>query len=617
MRQFLFLLRYYVTLVALFVVAKPCFVLAQSSEVRQGVTAADVLQSMWHGLPLDLATAGYATAPLWLVLAVSLWVKVKGLRLIYKVYAGLIAAVLAVVWVADACLYSFWGIKLDGTVWNYLSQPQGALASVTMGYALAVVLAVIFAGLVTYVLLIRQMGKGAIVPASRRWAWSAAWVVIGGLLFLGIRGGIGRSTANVGMVYYADRQFLNHAAVNPVFSIVSSLFKTQRYDREARFFSEADRQRLFGTLHYSTRSEGDEQLLTTSRPNVLIVLMESCGGTFVHAVDSLSDPRITPHLNRLAEEGVVFTQCYANSFRTDRGTVSTLSGWPAYPDVSVMKVPALVQGLPSIARTLRQAGYRTGFLYGGDINFTNTNGYLLATGYEQTWGDTSFPVSVRRTHAWGVTDAITFDTLYHRVVAMPTDRPWHLGFLTLASHEPWKVPYHRIKGDQVANAVAYLDDCIGRFTDRLRQTPQWRNLLIVFIPDHGIGYPEGLADTDPRRSHIPLILTGGAVKGPRRITTLCNQSDLAATLLGQLGLPHGDFPFSRDVLSQTYTRPSAAHTWSEGILWLDPTGHSAVNVLTKPASVTDEAPAPSRRRANAAKAFLQTCYDALVKLGRQ
>lgn len=611
MRQFLLLLRYYATLVVLFVIAKPCFVWAQSAEVRQGVTAGDVLRSVWHGLPLDLATAGYATAPLWLLLGVSLWRKVSGLRIIYKVYVAVIAAVLAVVWVADACLYSFWGIKLDGTVWNYLSQPQGALASVSMGYALGVVLAVLFAGLATFVLLRWQVGHQPIYPATRRWAWSGVWVLVGGLLFLGIRGGVGRSTANVGMVYYADRQFLNHIAVNPVFSIVSSIFKTRRFDKEAEFFSEAERQRLYTMLDYSPRSEDSESLLTTSRPNVLIVLMESCGGTFVHAVDSLSDPRITPNLNRLASEGVVFTRCYANSFRTDRGTVSTLSGWPAYPDVSVMKVPSLCQGLPSIARSLKRAGYSTGFLYGGDINFTNTNGYLLATGYEQTWGDTSFPVSVRRTHAWGVTDAITFDTLYHRVVSMPEDRPWHLGFLTLASHEPWKVPYSRIKGDQVANAVAYLDDCIGRFTERLRHTPQWNNLLIVFLPDHGIGYPEGLADTDPRRSHIPLILAGGAVKGPRRITTICNQSDLAATLLGQLGLPHNDFPFSRDVLSRTYTRPSAAHTWSEGILWIDPTGYSAVNVLTKPASVTNEHPAPSRRRANAAKAFLQTCYDAL------
>ena len=97
-----------------------------------------------------------------------------------------------------------------------------------------------------------------------------------------------------------------------------------------------------------------------------------------------------------------------------------------------MKLPGKCGRLPSIAASLRRAGYATEFLYGGDINFTNTNGYLLSTGYERTYGETSFPASVRRTHDWGVTDRIAFDSLYARIVRYPTSRPWHLGFLTLA-----------------------------------------------------------------------------------------------------------------------------------------------------------------------------------------
>ncbi|MDO5751306.1 MAG: LTA synthase family protein, partial [Rothia sp. (in: high G+C Gram-positive bacteria)] len=390
--------------------------------------------------------------------------------------------------------------------------------------------------------------------------WTGVWLLAAGLIFLGIRGGVGRSTANVGMVYYSQRQFLNHAAVNPAFSLVSSSFKTRKYSQSFDFYPEAERARRFSTLHFNTRSVNSDTLLTTRRPNILLILMEGCGGTMVHAVDSLSDARITPNLNRLAEEGVVFTHCYANSFRTDRGTLTTLSGWPAYPDLSVMKVPSLTQKMPSIARTLRSAGYSARFLYGGDINFTNTHGYLLATGYEQALGDTYFPHTVRRTHAWGVTDHIVLDTLYHQVLRQPADRPWHIGCLTLSSHEPWKVPYHRIQGDERANAMAYLDDCIGHFIARLKQSPAWRNTLVILLPDHGINYPVGIEESNPRRSHIPIIWTGGAVKGHKVIDRLCNQSDLAATLLGQLGLDHSYFPLSRDVLSRSYTHPSAAHT---------------------------------------------------------
>ena len=294
--------------------------------------------------------------------------------------------------------------------------------------------------------------------------------------------------------------------------------------------------------------------------------------------------------------------------------VCTLSGCPAFPDLSVMKLPALCDRLPSIASSLKRAGYTTSFLYGGDINFTNTHGYLQSTGYERINGEEAFPASVRHTHNWGVTDRITFDTLYQRIIRMPEHQPWHMGFLTLASHEPWGVPYNRLKHDPVANSMAYLDDCIGRFISRLRQTKAWEHTLIVFLPDHGISYPEGIQETDERRNHIPIIWTGGAISRHREIHTLCNQTDLAATLLGQLGITHRDFPLSRDVLSSTYTHPSAVHVWPEGISWKDATGFSALNILAKPAEPIVEHPHHSPQRVQAVKAFLQTAYDYLGRM---
>ena len=570
----------------------------------------------WHGLPLDIATACYILAPVWLIIGINIWVKVHHAKTIDKAYAGLLAAVLSLIWVADACLYGFWGIRLDGTVWNYLDSPSGILQSVSILYlivAAAVFVAIAFA---SYFTLWRMMPTLARRLPLRRQRISATiiWVITGGLIFLGIRGGVGKSTANVGCAYFSDVQFLNHTAVNPVFSIFSSMQRSRRYSEEFNSYPEDERAHIFSSLGYSTESIGSDTLLTTRRPNVLVILMEGCGGTFVHAVDSLSDPNITPNLNRLAEEGVVFTQCYANSFRTDRGTVCTFSGYPSFPDVSVMKRASKCTHLPSIASSLKAAGYSTEFLYGGDINFTNTNGYLLGTGYERTTGDTGFPLSVRHTHDWGVTDRITFDSLYQRIICHDASRPWHIGFLTLASHEPWSVPYQRITNDKVANTMAYLDDCIGRFIDRLRRTPQWSNTLIVMLPDHGIGYPAGISADDERRSHIPLIWTGGAVKQARKVNQICNQTDLAATLLGQLGLPHHQFRFSRDVLSRTYTHPSAVHIWSEGLFYKDNSGISVLNVRSVPPQVMRSAPSASPQREAAAKAYLQTIYDDLDAL---
>ena len=129
--------------------SKPVFMLMNTPEGRK-IDLADCLSVLWHGLPLDLATAGYLSAPLWLALSFSVWVRPREtspLRIwsagIYVLYIGVVSILLSVILVADCCLYGYWGIKLDGTVLAYLDSPKGAAASVSGGYAAAVCAAVL------------------------------------------------------------------------------------------------------------------------------------------------------------------------------------------------------------------------------------------------------------------------------------------------------------------------------------------------------------------------------------------------------------------------------------------------------------------------------------------
>lgn len=611
-QRLLFLLRLLGAFLLLFFLAKVAFFWFNGIESHQ-TTWSDLLSVLWHGFPLDLSTAGYFLALPWLFVLLSIWVRIPVPATYFRIYALCIAFLFSLIFVADTCLYAFWDFKLDGTVFNYLDNPQGAAQSITSGYIVGVVLAFLLGAALCYLVLwlagcsLSKEALPSVGEVGKKLKGSLLLLLIGGLLFLFIRGGVGRSTANVGMVYYSNNQYLNHSAVNPVFSIFYSLQKTADYSEKYNFFKEGNRRELFESLQYNGSSTSIDTLLTCQRPNVLIILMEGCGAAFLESLGGQKG--VTPRLDSLAREGVLFSRCYANSFRTDRGTVSALSGYPAFPDLSVMKLPAKSRTLPAIAGELQRAGYSTEFLYGGDKHFTNMNSYLMATGYKHTFGDTDFDPEVRRTHAWGVTDHIAFERLLEMVKAYPTDRPWHTAFLTLSSHEPWQVPYDRIASDERANAMAYLDDCIGRFTDSLRTTPLWDNTLIVLLPDHSIKYPETLTEADPLRHHIPMIWTGGAVKAPRVIDHICNQSDLAATLLGQMGLPHEHFTFSRDVTSATYTYPCATYTWSGGLAFIDSTGHSVID-LTSGRTLADH-PQPSLLRAKRAKAFLQTCYDDL------
>ena len=550
---------------AVFILAKGAFMLF--CHEGHPATLADGWQVAGHGLSLDFSTALYVVSLPYLLTLASLFWPGRWLLTALKYYFLLVALLLALAFVADTSLYPFWGFKLDASCLQYLSTPTEAMASVTTAYLLLRLAAfvasavLIFSG---YLLIIRSSRQAAFPAGSI--VHRFLFLLLIPLIVIGIRGGLDESTTNIGQVYFSQNQFLNHAAVNPVFSFLSSFEKTASDIVDYDYYPTAECERLTDGL-YPTTSTDTDSLLTTSRPDIVIILMESAGEVFAPAM---------PRLQQLKHESVTFSRCYANSWRTDRGTVCTYSGYPSFPTSSVMKMPNKTRQLPGIASALLAAGYTTHYIYGGDINFTNMRGYLITTGFSQlTWKD-DYDLSEQQTAKWGVRDDITFQTLL-QLITQPSDgRPRLIGYSTLSSHEPWDVPLKHLD-EEIPNAFYYLDQCIADFMQKLKATPQWQNTLVILLPDHSYDYG-GMDQTKPERNLIPMVWTGGAVRAPRQIDVICNQTDLAATLLAQLRLPHDAFRWSRDVLSSSYRYPFAMHTYNNGFSVTDSTGFMAYDL---------------------------------------
>lgn len=595
---------YFFTVLLIFILQKPLFMLYNGS-IEKGFGFADYMQVMVHGASLDAATAGYLTAFPFLLVLISIWFRKFPLKKILYGYYILAAALISIIFVVDMALYTFWGFKLDASVFLYIDSPKEALASVSVGFILLRVLAILLLiALNCWVLL--KITPSVLNATRKRIAGTAGMLLLGGVLFIIIRGGVTESTSNIGQVYFSNEPFLNHSAVNPDFSLLSSMGKSQDFASEFNFFDEEKRAALFDGLYPTTDGDSIIQVLNTKRPNILIILMEGFGGAFVEPLGGLPD--VTPHFNRLSKEGIFFTNCYANSFRTDRGTVCTFSGYLGLPTASVMKIPAKSRTLPAIAEGLSKAGYKTDFLYGGDINFTNMKSYLLSTGYQRLTANTDFSLAEQTSNAWGVNDDITFEYLYNQLRNRKEEGPWHTAFLTLSSHEPFEVPYHRLE-DKIPNAFAYTDECLGKFIDRLKQTPAWKDLLVICLPDHGFYYPREGSNAMPRFYHIPLLWLGGAVKQPMQVDKIMNQTDLAATLLGQLGLEHTAFTFSRNVLGSDYKYPFAFYSFNNGFSFRDSTGVTVFD--NNSGSILFDEPEADESRLDKGKAILQTVYDDL------
>ena len=599
------LLRHYLSLVILFMIQKPLFMLYASFH-KQPYGIRDWFLVVWHGIPIDLSVAGYLTVlPVFLVI-ISVWAQSFPVKKVMKVYDAIAALIIAVIFIGDAALYPYWGFKLDASVLFYLKTPKEAVASVSALTVIAGIVIILITAFIIYKVLVSAL-KPFDVPYSKvlmRVPVTLITLLLYAPLLLAIRGGLSESTMNVGHAYFSTDQFLNHSAVNPAFSLLSSMSKTSDFSEQYNYHDENRRSSLFEGL-YVTSDSCTESVLNTTRPNILVVVLEGFGGDFVNAISGRPD--ITPCMDSLITQGIYFSNCYAGSFRTDRGMVCVMNGHPGLPMTSIMKLPLKSAALPSLAGTLSENGYSTYFMYGGDINFTNMKGWLYDAGFRNVISDADFTAHERHTNAWGVQDDITFSRLLTDV-RQRRDSLWFGGFLSLSSHEPFEVPYNRLE-DKICNAFAYTDSCLGAFVDSLRNTEVWDNLLLVITPDHGFRYPQEGFAFDPHVHHIPVLWLGGAIKKPMVIDRFTAQSDMAATILAQMGIDHKEFRFSRNVLSESYDYPFSFYTFSNGFCFMDSTGVTLYDHDASMCLINDSY--GSQQRLDRGKAIVQTLYDDL------
>ena len=554
------------------------------------------------------------------------------LRRIWCGYFIFVSVLLSIIFTVDLGLYEYWGFRLDATpLFYFFSSPKDAVASVSVWMVIGGIIAMaVYAAVLYGIFYIALLRKGAFrrmkIP-YRRLRVSGALLLLTGLLFIPIRGGFTVSTMNTGKVYFSINQRLNHAAINPAFSLMESLSKQKDFGSQYRFMEADAADRIFSGLADPAVLKKDSaaadalrqapdslrSLFTVKHPDVLFVIMESFSSRLMTTLGG--EPDVAVQLDSLAQEGVLFTNFYANSFRTDRGLVAVLSGYPAQPTTSIMKYPRKTQSIPAIAGSLKNAGYKTKYYYGGDADFTNMRSYLMSSGFEDIVADQDFPVS-ERLSKWGVHDHLVFRRLLDDLKMEAADNglarkdaPHFRVLQTSSSHEPFEVPYSRLENERL-NAFAYTDSCIGDFVKQFRELPQWKNTVIVLVPDHLGAYPEHIGNLEIDRYQIPLLMVGGAVRGPRRIDVYGSQQDIAATLLAQLSVPHGEFTFSKDMLN-----PASPHfaffTVPDAFGFVTPDNQLIFNNEADAIAVDEGS--KKGQNLSLGQAYLQKLYDDIAK----
>ncbi len=539
-----------------------------------------VLATFGYGLRLDASAAAYVCILPFLLLIIGGLLPRLPLRGLLAGYSILIGLVLALLITTDLELYRAWGFRLDDTPLQYLDSPKEMAASA--GSAPVLLLLELFAALLASGWLLYKWVVG---PLGALPAWvgrgraALAALLYAALLVVPLRGGTQQIPVNQSDVYFSHITFANHAALNAPWNLMSALVLRAAERPPQPFMPDSTARRLVAGLYpravgAPVLPDSTTAVLAVARPNVLFIILESFTAKLVGSVGG--EPGVTPTLDSLAHTGVLFTNIYAAGDRSQKGLVALLSGYPNQPTTSVIKFPRKTEQLPHLCRSLAAAGYHSRYYYGGELAFANMKSYLQTAGYDQLTERTDFATADQNSK-WGAHDGALFNRLLGDL--RQQRQPFFVTAFTLSSHEPFDVPMKpRFPGSDEAalfrNSVHYTDYTLGQFLRAAKKQPWYARTLLVLVADHGHQQPGNSANQSPDKFHIPLLLAGGALRPVTRgrvVSAIGSQTDVAATLLGQLRLPAAAYVWSHDLLA-AHPVPFTYYCFNNGFGAVSPAG---------------------------------------------
>ncbi len=531
---------------------------------------------------MDASFTGYICIfPFLLFLIRSIAINFR-VKKIIRIYTYFLIAVISFLIIADLGLYNAWGFRMDATPLQYFKTPKEMGATISTAPVLLLLLIFIFiAGL--FIFIYRRYFDPFIGIDQKKLqighVFISAFLLV--FLFVPIRGGIQKIPMNVSDAYFSEKIFADHATINLPWNIMFSILNRNSTQNPFKYFSTEKSKELVDSL-YATGPKRIPSILSVNKPNIIIIILESFTAKWLGCLGGV--PNVTPNLDSIAANGLLFTNIYAAGDRSEKGQVAVLSGYPNQAITSIIKTPTKTRNLPSINQSLEKIGYHSSYTYGGELEFANIKSYLINIKMDKLTDKYSFPVA-ERTTSWGVHDQYVFDEFSTDI--QTKKQPFFATLFTLSSHEPYDVPMkaHFKGNDQTTlfeNSVYYTDSIIGSFMRRLKKDPLWNNTLVVFVADHGHPLPGHDSNDSPKKFHIPLIFSGGALTMKGKINTIGSQTDIATTILDQLHVSTEKFQWGKDLLDSS-AKSFAFYSFNNGFGFVTPKGTETMdNVSQRP-----------------------------------
>ena len=282
--------------------------------------------------------------------------------------------------------------------------------------------------------------------------------------------------------------------------------------------------------------------------NVIQITVESLSSEFLGVFGN--PKKLTPNIDALAREGLLFTNFHATGNRTDRGMEALTLSVPPTPGRSIVKRPRN-ERLFSLGSIFRSEGYDATFIYSGYGYFDNMNYFFGNNGYKVVDRGSVSKEDITFANIWGACD----EDLYNWVLreadnSYAKGKPFFHFVMTTSNHRPFTYPEGKIDIPSHTGregAVKYTDYAIGQFMARAKKKPWFDHTVFVIVADHCAG-SAGKTELPIKEYEIPLIIYNPKLFAPGRIDTLSSQIDYPPTLLGQLNWTYKSRFYGKDIL---------------------------------------------------------------------
>jgi phosphoglycerol transferase MdoB-like AlkP superfamily enzyme len=317
---------------------------------------------------------------------------------------------------------------------------------------------------------------------------------------------------------------------------------------------------------------------TTGTPNVVVIQLESFAAFKSGAFGNRANG--CPNVDRLAREGLLFTNYYSPSEKTARALYAAVFGMA---DVSPWQAagnnPMAVDQY-TIVNAFR--GYEKYFFLGGSANWSNIRG-MLAHNIDGLKIFEEGSYKAKPVDVWGVTDEEVFLTASDEFSKQR--KPFFALILTSGNHRPYTVPkethgYAReilsnedlrangFESNDEYNSFRYLDHAVGLFLEKASKEPWFKNTVFVLYGDHGTrtgapGEALTLGDLSLIVYHVPMIIYApGFHVPPRRIDIAASHMDLMPTIASFCGVPYRNQTLGIDLFDPNSAARSAAFVFT-------------------------------------------------------